>query len=185
MSKERASERRARHQAALDAATDVARERARERARLVAATLALIEQGEPKRKAEAIVAKGTEYSETSIRRWRKAVKGYPKNEWTALLLDAYSAPPGKDIDAELWALFKANYLRGSKPDFATCYRNTLDIAERRGATLPSLKTMIRRFRAEVPRTVEVLARDGERALARLFPAQERDRSEFAALEAVN
>ncbi|WP_155304143.1 transposase domain-containing protein [Desulfosarcina widdelii] len=52
-------------------------------------------------------------------------------------------------------------------------------------TLPSLSTFKRKLRREIPRRVLILAREGVEALSRSYPAQERDRGVFHALEAVN
>jgi hypothetical protein len=48
-----------------------------------------------------------------------------------------------------------------------------------------LRTFQRRVDAEVPRTVQVLARQGKEAFQRTMPAQQRDKNVFHALEALN
>lgn len=53
-----------------------------------------------------------------------------------------------------------------------------------GWQLPSYKTVLRRINALDERQV-VLAREGDEALERMYPAQERDRTVFHAMEAVN
>lgn len=79
----------------------------------------------------------------------------------------------------------SDYLRLGGPSFASCHRRACRVAKANGwATLPE-KTMLRRLHEEVPETVIVLRRKGEEALKRLYPAQVRDKSAMAALEAVN
>ena len=124
----------------------------------------------------------------SLERWQAAVRGAHVSDWLALLVPHYV---GRTATAELepaaWDLFKADYLRLEQPSAASCYDRLRRIAAQHPewAPLPSLRTLMRRIESELPRQVVILARQGEEALMRTYPAQERDRSGYGALEAVN
>ncbi len=92
--------------------------------------------------------------------------------------------PRAPIDPRAWDFFRADYLRPEAPCVAACYERLQRVALAHGWTVPSLPTLRRRLQ-EIPRPVRVLAREGRDALRRMYPAQERDRSVFAAMEAVN
>ncbi|MGO4699840.1 transposase domain-containing protein [Dyella sp. 2RAB6] len=125
-------------------------------------------------------------SAASIARWQAIVEKAPASDWLALLVPHYTGRTATaEIDPEAWELFKADYLRLEQPTASSCYDRLMRIAKGRGWTLPSLKTFTRRIERELPRAVRLLAREGEEALMRSYPAQERDRSMFVALEGVN
>jgi putative transposase len=125
-------------------------------------------------------------SAASIARWQQDVANADPKDRLALLLPHYTGRTSTaDIEPEAWELFKADFLRQEQPTASSCYDRLVRIAATRGWTLPSLKTFTRRVIRELPRAVRVLARQGEEALLRTYPAQERDRSMMAALEGVN
>lgn len=126
-------------------------------------------------------------SVASLMRWESLVARASRHHWVALLLPEFCGRPSlKDIPAEAWDVFKGDYLRPSAPAATGCYERLQRIAKARGwAALPSLRTFERRIVRELPHRVLVLARQGEDALAKLYPAQERDHGVFHALEAVN
>ena len=82
-------------------------------------------------------------------------------------------------------LLKADWLRYEKPSFMSCYRRLEAVAARKGWALPCARSLYRQIMEDVPVAVKVLSRDGPSALKRLYPAQQRDRSVFHAMEAVN
>lgn len=125
-------------------------------------------------------------SAVSIARWQSAVERAAPCDWLALLVPHYAGRTATvDIEPEAWELFKADYLRLEKPSATSCYDRLQRIAAVRGWSLPSVKTFTRRIERELPRVVRVLARDGEDALMRAYPAQERDRSMLESLFGVN
>lgn len=125
-------------------------------------------------------------SAATLGRWATAVAGVEKQHRLALLVPSYA---GRTVTAEIpteaWDAFKADYLRVEAPTASSCYERVQRLARVHGWVLPSLKTFERRIKAELPRGVLVLAREGREAFDRTFPAQERDRTMFHALEAVN
>lgn len=152
----------------------------------------IVSGGVPLMQARALVADQLQrdgvrgVSAVSIARWQAAVDGAAPCDWLALLVPHYAGRTATaDIEPEAWELFKADYLRLEKPSASSCYDRLTRIAAARGWTLPSIKTFTRRIERELPRVVRVLARDGEDALMRAYPAQERDRSMLEALFGVN
>lgn len=125
-------------------------------------------------------------SVASLGRWASDVAKLHRSDWLAALVPDYAGRTGTtEIQVEAWDLFKADYLRLEAPTASSCYARVQRIAKVKGWTLPCLRTFERRIATEIPRGVMVLRRQGEEALARTFPAQERDRTVFHALEAVN
>lgn len=125
-------------------------------------------------------------SPASLARWAAEVQGAQPQHWVALLVPAYAGRTATaEIPQEAWDLFKGDFLRPERPSATSCYDRLRRIAAQRGWALPCLRTFERRLEREVPYEARVLARHGEEALDRLLPPQERDRSVFHALEAVN
>lgn len=152
----------------------------------------LVRGGTPLMQAREIVAaqlqrKGVRGgSAASIGRWQQDVAHADRKDWLALLLPHYSGRTATaEIEPEAWELFKADYLRQEQPSASSCHDRLERIADARGWALPSLKTFTRRVIRELPRAVRVLAREGEEALSKTYPAQERDRSMLEALDGVN
>lgn len=122
----------------------------------------------------------------NLARWQKTVDGAHASDWLALLVPHYSGRTTTvAMPPEAWELFKADWLRLEQPSAESCYGRLARIAAARGWQLPSLRTFVRRIERELDPAVITLARQGEEALDRMYPAQERDRSAFAALEGVN
>lgn len=156
------------------------------------AVIALVRGGTPLMQAREIVAAQLQRdgvrggSPASIGRWQQDVAHADRKDWLALLLPHYNGRTSTaEIEPEAWELFKADYLRQEQPTAKSCYDRLVRIAATRGWELPSLKTFTRRVIRELPRAVRVLAREGEEALSKTYPAQERDRSMLEALEGVN
>ncbi|HGM4745058.1 transposase domain-containing protein [Stenotrophomonas maltophilia] len=127
-------------------------------------------------------------SVASLGRWAALVAKVEKHHRLAMLVPAYTGRTARvEIPAEAWDLFKADYLRVEAPTASSCYDRLQRIAaiKPEWPALPCLKTFQRRIDAELPRAVLVLARQGQEKFDQTFPTQERDRSVFHALEAVN
>lgn len=175
-----------------DASKQALKDIAASRLKALHAVTALVNAGTPLMQAREIVAAQLQRAGTrggsapNIARWQEAVKGAAPSDWLALLLPHYTGRTAvAEIDAEAWAIFKADFLRQEEPTAASCYERLERIAAVRGWNLPSLKTFTRRIKRELPRAVLVLARKGEEALMKTYPAQERDRTMFEAMQGVN
>lgn len=167
---------------------------ARERLSAIHAVEALIESGLSLMNARSVVAAQLQRdgvrgaSAGNIARWQDAVDGAHRSDWLALLVPHYAGRTTQaEIEPEAWEIFKADFLRLEAPSAESCYDRLARIATTKQGwlPLPVVRTFMRRIERELPRQVRVLAREGDEALSRTFPAQERDRSGFAALEAVN
>lgn len=126
-------------------------------------------------------------SAPNLARWQKAVEGAHACDWLALLMPSYTGrTTTREMPPEAWHLFKSDWLRLEQPSASSCYDRVCRIAAVRGwSMMPSLRTFERRIERELDPAVITLARHGEEALDRMYPAQERDRSAFTALEGVN
>lgn len=191
--------------AAWDAAPQARRERALARVKAVADSDALKAGGMALKDAVAAAAGLAGVAPGSLWRWRALVKDARRDDWPAVLLPKHgvSAPEqavaqaaGEAPDqvrgsarAEVaeadWEYFVSDYLRPERPALAACFRRVSKIAASEGRSLPCERSLRRRLDREVPRAVQVMAREGLDAVKRLYPAQERDKSALHALEAVN
>ena len=168
------------------------RDEAEKRLRALQAVEALVANGYSLMDARELVAVQMQKdgmrggSVASLIRWAKTVAAADVSHRLALLLPSWTGRTAAvEIPTEAWDMFKADYLRLEAPSASSCYDRLARVAKVNGWVLPSLKTFQRRVEAELPRAVQILAREGQQALERAFPAQERDRSVFHALEAVN
>ncbi len=168
------------------------KDEAARRLRALQAVEQLVADGRPVMDARALIAAQLQrenmrgVSTASLGRWAAQVAGVEKQHRLAMLVPAYTGRTATtEIPAEAWDLFKVDYLRVEAPTAAKCYERLQRIARVKGWSIPSLKTFQRRIQAELPRGVLILARLGQEAFDRTFPAQERDRTVFHALEAVN
>lgn len=167
---------------------------AQQRVRALQAVEALHHAGLPLQAARAQVAARLQDegvaggSAQSLARWAKTVERAHRSDWLALLLPSYAGrTTTAEIESMAWDIFKADYLRLEAPSAASCYRRLERIAAQRPdwEPLPAVRTFLRRIERALPRQVIILAREGEEALMRTYPSQERDRGVFTALEAVN
>ena len=162
------------------------KDEAERRLAAIQAVEALTDRGIGRVKAVAHVAAEIGANEATIRRWLSAIKGAHRSDRLPILAPKWTGG-GKAAECpeEAWDLIKADYLRKSKPSFSGCYERLCRVAAERGWTLPSERTMLRRIEREIPTPVMLFEREGREALARAYPAQQRDHSTFHALEAVN
>ncbi|GAB0119448.1 transposase domain-containing protein [Acidisoma sp. 7E03] len=145
---------------------------------------ALVRGGQKREDAKLEVRKQFDIRKGTLNNWIALVRGIPRSEWAPFLLPAQR---GREVKAEFtpeaWDAFCADYLRLEQPQLSDCYRRLFKIAKTKGWVVPSQATLQRRVDA-LPRPLVVLSREGDKALSRMYPAQERDRGVFHALEAV-
>ena len=158
---------------------------ARTRLAALEAVETLAQNGVQRTVAMPLVAQRTGVSRASLYNWRRAVAGLRRSDWLPALAPQWSGgETSAECSAEAWAFIRADYLRPEKPSLAACYGRLKRTAEAQGWTIPSERTLARRIDA-LPEALVVLAREGAEALKRMYPAQQRDRSHFHALQAVN
>lgn len=159
---------------------------ARERLELVVRVADRIEGGQSVREAVAAVATEDRTGPRTIRGWYYKVRCLDRVEWLEALLPRERAGrPPAECDDRVWAVFRDDYLRASKPALRACYRRARTIAQERGWPAPSLRVLKGRLEREVPLEVQVLRREGRDALQRLYPPQRRTRGHLRALQALN
>lgn len=166
---------------------------AQRRLRALQAVESLVKDGRPVMDARTLIAAQLQRenvrgaSVASLGRWAALVAKVDTQHRLAALVPAYTGRTAKaEIPAQAWDVFKADYLRVEAPSASSCYDRLQRIATvNEWPDLPCLKTFQRRIEAELPRAVLILARQGQEKFNQTFPAQERDRSVFHALEAVN
>ena len=142
--------------------------------------------GFKKMEAVMIVSEEIGSSPSTIFNWLRMIEGLSSHDWLPALVGRWGGSAvGKKFPNEIWAIFKADYLRKEAPAAAACYNRLKRIFEKENRTIPSLRTLMRRLRHEIPRGAIILARQGEKALDRMYPSQERDKSDLHALECVN
>ena len=132
------------------------------------------------------VAEEQDVSIATVHNWLERLRGVPRADWLPALVPAPRGGGGRkvEISEPLWDAFKADYLRLSEPSFTSCFYRVKRLAKEHGWEMPNQRTLRRRV-DEIPEAVLTMARKGRDATKAIFPAQERDRSIFHALEAVN
>ena len=119
--------------------------------------------------------------------WLSLVEGLaPADRLPALVPQHKGRTATAECDPRAWDFFVADYLRPERPSYTACYRRLEEAAAAHGwSPVPALKTLQRRIEKQFPAAAITLARQGREAVARQYPHQTRDRSGFAAMEAVN
>jgi len=164
------------------------RKRADARFKVVRAVAMLMDAGTPRRRAIEAVAAESGMPFATLRDWMGLVEGAPRQFWQMKLAPGWCGrQKTAECSPEAWDFFKADWLRLEQPRAAAVY----DRLKRAAAAaepawvVPSLKTLLRRVRNEISRPGIVYLRQGEEALMRTYPPQERDRSALKPMEAVN
>lgn len=159
---------------------------AENRLRILESVQALTRGGMNKNVAVNLIADDEKVGASTIYSWFDKCAGKARADWLPYLAPRHAGRTKTvECDPRAWDALKADYLRNSAPPFQACYERTKSIADKNGWSIPAARTLERRMEREIPKAVSVLLRDGEDALKRMYPPQERDRTNFHALEAVN
>lgn len=174
----------------FDAATEAKRERANRNAEALKARDGMVKSGMSIDDASKLVAAQYGVNRSTVYEWARKVEGVAPKDYALMLLPRQMG--GSPLAAmhaihdQTWLFFRSAYLRPSRPDFATCYRQTVIEAHNKGwPTPPSLFAFRRKLKRDVTELEQVLAREGVDAVRARWPSQMRDRSHFAAMEALN
>lgn len=169
----------------FDALPDTRKAEANTRLAALNAVEDLVLAGSPRDLAMVKVSAEHTIALRTLYNWASLVHGLARADWLPSLAPRYA---GRQVTAEYdeaaWDFFASNYLRQSQPSAAKCYRDLQAVADEKGWSIPSRKTLERRL-AKLDTTKKTFLRQGEEALKRQFPAQQRDRSTLHALQAVN
>ncbi|WP_228730405.1 transposase domain-containing protein [Shewanella yunxiaonensis] len=169
-----------------------AQAKAQRKVTYVRAFHALVETGFGKMDAYAHVCREFDVAKATLIRDVLKVEGYDPADWLPQLLTknkilAMNAAESRraEIDEQAWECFKADYLRLDQPSFKACYYRLKDAAKAKGWSVPSVKSLERRFKAEIPHEQQVLLRQGEHALMKLYPSQTRTVEDIEAMQWIN
>jgi putative transposase len=157
------------------------------RLKVVADVALLITGGLSETAAIAMAAQTHHVSPRAVRNWLGRIAGHERQDWLAALADQYqSASTFAECDPRAWAALKSDFLRPEKPAFSACYRRMKAASGEQGwFPIPAERALRRRLEAEVPKPVQIAARQKRDHVKNLYPAQRRDRSMLHAMEAVN
>lgn len=166
--------------------TQKQREKSQQRVLVIEAALAMIGNGVARTQAFTQTAATHGCNRATLYRWYESVRPYDREDWPAVLVPGHVGRTATaECSEEAWEFFKADFLRLEKPASTACYHRLKRTADARGWVVPSRATLERRLQREVPRSIQVLMRDGEHALLRLYPALERTVRDLHAMEWIN
>jgi hypothetical protein len=135
------------------------------------------------------IARAEKIAPRTVWNWLELIEGVDVSDRLAYLAPRHRAAAPKRARAECDPQFldwlKADYLRLEAPSFSSCYDRVVGLCQAHGVKHLNLRTARRWVDDNIQRVTLVLAREGERGLARCFPPQIRDRSTLTAMEAVN
>ncbi|MBR3371199.1 MAG: Mu transposase C-terminal domain-containing protein [Rhodobacteraceae bacterium] len=167
---------------------DTAQDKARVRLKIIQSVEAL--EGELGRHmAVESVARIESASARSIWNWLGMIEGVRRDDRLPYLAPRHRAAKRKEtrdeVDPDFMDWLKSDYLRLARPSFSTCYRRAVRVAQSKGWAICPEHTMRRRYKEQVSRPTEILARYGLERLKQMFPPQVRDKSALRAMEVVN
>lgn len=169
-----------------EAQSDKVKAEAERRNAILAQVFALIESGLPTATAVSALAIGEKVGVSTLYSWLAMVDGVGSIDRLPHL-----APQRKgggreiEVDDALWQILISDYLRPEKPTFSSCYWRTSQIADARGLSLPSEKTLKRKFDRDIDKRLVTAKRGGADALRQMLPPQRRSRAHLHAMEAIN
>jgi hypothetical protein len=168
-----------------------AREKAAQKLNKLVELQALLDSGMKKKDAFAVAAKATKTSINTLKNWyygkggKPGVRDYDRKDWLAVLVGSHAGVSAKsECDAMAWNWLVGHYLNRRAPAFADSYRRLEEVAEAQGWTIPSEMTLRRRIESEITPQTLTYQREGAQALRKMYPSQVRDKTVFAAGEAV-
>jgi len=159
---------------------------AKRRLRVLLAVEQFVAHGTPRTPAITMVAAEGKLSRQTIYNWAALVAAIPRAHWLPRLAPRHAGRREERAECHpaAWEWLKGVWLRPQAPDFEDSWRQLVRVAAAQGWALPSKRTLHRRLMA-LPLTSRVYHRASPEAVKRMLPAQQRDRSVFHALQAVN
>lgn len=147
----------------------------------------LRESGVKRWRAMKIAAAEHGFTTATLYRAARRVRGARRDDWLALLTPNLT---GRAVIAacnpEAWETFKADYLRLEQPTASACYARLKRAAKHQNWTdIPSLGALMGRLKREIIPSAQIYKRQGEVALMRGFPPQDRTVTALHALEWIN
>lgn len=163
--------------------------KAQHRKKVLGAVLSIEQSGLTRSFAVHQIAKEHKTCTRTIWNWFELVSGQPEADWLYLLAPRNQAgarrEPKAQCDPEFMDYLKGLFLQLEGPTFAQAYRDTKKIALNNGWAILCDRTARRRMNEQVPRVVQVYAREGIAGLERCFPPMIRSKLDMHAMEHVN
>ncbi|MBP5857258.1 Mu transposase C-terminal domain-containing protein [Marivibrio halodurans] len=129
---------------------------------------------------------GKRISARTLWNWFDLVAGLERSDWLPALAPRHvGRTKTAQCSQEAWDWYKGHYLTRKKPTHADTYNRLKKIADAKGWTIPTARTLVRRMDSEVEEITQIYCRKGAEAAARRMPTQRRDATVFGAGEAVN
>lgn len=170
----------------LDRQNAKVRREAERRMRILREVATLENAGSSRTAAIAEAAAEHSVGKATIWNWLRLVDGIATENWLPALAPRRKGGGAQiDIDPQVWAHFKSDFLRASAPTLTSCYARASAFAAERALSIPAERTMRRRLEAEVDPRIITLRREGEEALRRSIPSQRRTVAHLHAMEHVN
>ncbi len=173
--------------AAFEALPAARKADAAKRLAVIQAVEALVSLGTNKTRAIQIVGDEHDASPATINLWFSLIRGVAPCDRLAHLAPQTKGGGRKaEIDADLWQLYRSDWLRFEKPTHAACYWRVQRVAASRGITIiPSAKTFQRKLEAETPLHIIIACREGRERVGQIIPAQIRSVAKLHAMHTVN
>jgi transposase InsO family protein len=150
---------------------------------------ALVAQGEAKAAAVGLVAGSVGASARAVWSWFGLVEGVRPDDRLAHLAPRHRAGAVRraqaHVDPDFGDLVRSDWLRLARPSLASVWRRASRIAAERQIPVAPEWAVRRWLERTVSRPTEMLLRQGEEALRRLYPPQTRDKTALVPLEVVN
>lgn len=176
-------------QAYYESLPEAVKAKAQHRKKVLSEVLAHERSGLTRFFAVGQVALMHDIGDRTIWNWFKLVRGYPEADWLYLLAPRNKAGARKEPKAQCSPEFmdhlKGLFLQLEGPTFAQAYRDARKIARNNGWAILCDRTARRRLNEQVPRVVQVYAREGIAGLERCFPPMIRSKLDMHAMEHVN
>lgn len=169
-------------------ASESQRERAKKWLNAVTLAAELIDAKISVQTAFNSVASEMNINATTLRDRYYSAQAFDRKDWAPVMLDKRA---GKQIvvkkaeyDEEAWDFLLADYLRNEAPALFKCYERLQVAAKEHGWKIPTYKTALRRIN-KLDKAMVVACREGEHALMRLLPAQQRTVTSLATMQWIN
>lgn len=169
-------------------ASEAQRERAKKWLNAVTLAAELIDANISVQTAFNSVASELNINATTLRDRYYGAQAFDRKDWAPVMLDKRA---GKQVtvkkaeyDESAWDFLLADYLRNEAPTLFKCYERLQLAAKEHGWRIPTYKTALRRIN-KLDKAMVVACREGEHALMRLLPAQQRTVASLATLQWIN
>ncbi len=172
---------------AFEAATDKVKAEAQRRLGALQMIGALEASGMTRTAAISSASASVGASPATIWNWISLVDGIAEADRLAFLAPQRTGGGAEaTLDPILWQILTSDYLRPEQPTFSACYyRAKRGYADPNGLSMPTERTLRRKLEREIDPRVIVARREGQEALRRMLPPQERSVLGLHAMEAVN